>query len=112
MYDDNIRKDFQDAAAAGADIVQGSQAHFPMGFEFSGDAFIHYGLGNFLFDQMDTPVVGTRREFIDRHIIYNGEYINTEVLTAFLTDWSRPVPMTSEQRTEMLEDIFQASEMR
>jgi len=112
MYDDNLRKDFLDAAAAGADIVQGSQAHFPMGFEFSGNALIHYGLGNFLFDQMDTPVEGTRREFIDRHVIYDGQYINTEILTAMLTDWSRPVPMSLEQRNQFLEDIFQASQIR
>ena len=112
MYDAALRKEFLEAAAAGADIVQGSQAHFPMGFEFSGDSFIHYGLGNFLFDQMDTPVNGTRREFIDRHIIYDGNYINTELLTALLTDWSRPVPMTPEDRQQFLEDIFQASEMR
>jgi len=112
MYDEALRMDFQDAAAAGADIVQGSQAHFPMGFEFFGDSFIHYGLGNFLFDQMDTPVEGTRREFIDRHIIYDGRYINTEVLTAMLTDWSRPVPMSIEQRKLFLEDLFQASQMR
>lgn len=112
MYDPALRKEFLDAAAAGADIVQGSQAHFPMGFEFSDDTLIHYGLGNFLFDQMDTPVEGTRREFIDRHIIYDGNYVNTELLTALLTDWSRPVPMTPEQRSELLEDIFQASQMR
>jgi poly-gamma-glutamate synthesis protein (capsule biosynthesis protein) len=112
MYDSALRKDFLDAAAAGADIVQGSQAHFPMGFEFSGDTLIHYGLGNFLFDQMDTPVEGTRRQFIDRHIIYDNQYINTEVLTALLTDWSRPVPMSSEQRLQFLKDIFQASQMR
>jgi poly-gamma-glutamate synthesis protein (capsule biosynthesis protein) len=61
---------------------------------------------------MDIPVVGTKREFVDRHIIYNGKYINTEVLTAMLTDWSRPVPMTEEERTQLLSDIFEASKKR
>ncbi len=112
MYDGVLRKEFLGAAAAGADIVQGSQAHFPMGFEFSEDALIHYGLGNFLFDQMDTPVEGTKREFIDRHIIYDGKYINTEILTAILTDWSKPVPMNYELRVQFLKDIFEASKMR
>ncbi len=112
MYSETYREDFWNAAKAGADIVQGSQAHFPMGFEFINDSLIHYGLGNFLFDQMDIPVVGTKREFIDRHIIYDGKYINTEVLTALLTDWARPVPMNEEERAQLLSDIFEASKKR
>ena len=112
MFDEAYQTEFLEAAGAGADIVQGSQAHFPMGFEFSGNSLIHYGLGNFLFDQMDYPVIGTRREFVDRHIIYDGKYINTELLTAYLTDWSKPVPMTPEERNLFLTDIFTASKMR
>ena len=109
MYVDLYQRDFEEAARAGADIVQGSQAHFPMGFELIDNSFIHYGLGNFLFDQMDFPVVGTRREFIDRHIIYDGKYINTEILTALLVDWSRPTPMDPADRAQFLDDLFSAS---
>lgn len=106
MYFEKISRDFQQAAGAGADIVQGSQAHSPMGFEFVGENLIHYGLGNFLFDQM---VELNRREFIDRHIIYDGNYINTELLTAILVDWSRPTPMNEEDRIKLLEEVFTAS---
>lgn len=113
MYEESSEKsyarDFQRAIAAGADIVQGSQAHYPMGFELIGSGFIHYGLGNFLFDQMDIPVKGTRREFIDRHIVYDGSYINTEILTAWLQDYSRPTPMDTEDRAQFLSDLFQVS---
>ncbi len=109
MYAERYREDFHNAIAAGADIVQGSQAHYPMGFELIGDQLIHYGLGNFLFDQMDYPVVGTRREFIDRHIFYDGKYLSTEILTALLTDWSRPVPMTLDERVDFLNDLFSVS---
>lgn len=109
MYDEHYRTDFWNAADSGADIVSGAQAHFPMGFEFRSNALIHYGMGNFLFDQMDYPVVGTRREFIDRHIIYDGRYLNTELLTALLTDYSRPRPMTTEERQQFLTDLFAAS---
>jgi poly-gamma-glutamate synthesis protein (capsule biosynthesis protein) len=112
MFDKAYQREFIQAAASGADVVQGSQAHFPMGFGFVGNSLIHYGLGNLLFDQMDYPVVGTRREFIDRHIVYDGKYINTELLTALLTDWSKPVPMTNEERALFLQDIFQASKLR
>lgn len=109
MYDDYYRADFRQGAESGADIVSGAQAHYPMGFEFKNNALIHYGMGNFMFDQMDYPVVGTRREFIDRHVIYDGRYINTELLTALLTDYSRPRPMEPEERTQFLTDLFGAS---
>ncbi len=109
MYDEAYRKPFKDAANAGADIVQGSQSHVPMGFEFVNQTLIHYGLGNFLFDQMEPNNI---REFYDRHIIYNGKYINTELLTATLTDWSRPVPMNESDRQEFLDELFTASRMR
>ncbi len=109
MYDEYYRKIFKDAAAAGADIVQGSQAHVPMGFEFVNNSLIHYGLGNFLFDQMEPHNI---REFYDRHIIYNGKYISTELLTATLTDWSKPVPMKLKDRQALLDEIFSASGMR
>lgn len=83
-----------------------------MGFELIDKSLIHYGLGNFLFDQMDIPVVGTKREFVDRHIVYDGKYINTELLTAMLTDWAKPVPMEQEERAQLLYDIFIASQRR
>ena len=109
MYDEYYRVTFRDAAAAGADIVQGSQSHVPMGFEFEGNSLIHYGLGNLLFDQMEPENI---REFVDRHILYNGEYIGTELLTATLTDWSRPVPMSESKRQQFLTELFADSKMR
>jgi hypothetical protein len=101
--------DFRVMADAGAVIVSGSQAHFPMTMEFYNGSFIHYGLGNLFFDQMDFPVIGTRREFIDRHVFYEGRYINTELLTAMLEDYSRPRPMTEDERLLFLGEIFSVS---
>jgi len=100
---------FRGMAEAGALIVSGSQAHLPQAMELYAGAFIHYGLGNLFFDQMDTPVTGTRREFIDRHVFYNGKYISTELLTAMLEDYARPRPMTETEREQFLQDIFSAS---
>ena len=103
------KQDFETISKAGAVIVSGSQAHFPQIMQFTDDnSFIHYGLGNLFFDQMDFPVPGTRREFIDRHVFYNGKYINTELLTAMLEDYSRPRPMYVEERANLLKDIFEA----
>ena len=104
--------DFRKMADAGAVVVSGSQAHFPHLMEFRGDSFIHYGLGNLFFDQMtyilpDGSVIdGTRREFIDRHVFYDGHYLGMELLTAMLEDFSRPRPMNERERTAFLSDYF------
>ena len=111
-YGDQLAQVFRDSANAGADIVSGSEAHYAMGFQFIGNSLIHFGLGNFLFDQMavqGVPDDNIRREFIDRHIIYNGKYMSTELLTAELVDWAQPTPMTDQQRTAFLTDVFNGS---
>jgi poly-gamma-glutamate synthesis protein (capsule biosynthesis protein) len=104
------KTDFLNLSSKGAVIVSGSQAHLPQGMSFVGDHFIHYGLGNLFFDQMDRPVVGTRREFLDRHVFYDGKYIQTELYTAMLEDYARPRIMTEEERLTFLTDIFTASQ--
>jgi poly-gamma-glutamate synthesis protein (capsule biosynthesis protein) len=103
---------FHAVADAGAMVVSGSQAHYPHLMEFRGDAFIHFGLGNLFFDQMtyempDGSVIDeTRREFIDRHVFYDGKYLGVELLTAMLEDFSRPRPMNERERTQFLSEYF------
>ncbi|MCB0101262.1 MAG: CapA family protein [Anaerolineales bacterium] len=103
---------FHAVADAGSTIVSGSQAHYPHLMEFRGDVFVHFGLGNLFFDQMtynmpDGSVIDeTRREFIDRHVFYDGKYIGTELLTAMLEDFSRPRPMNERERTQFLSEYF------
>ncbi len=99
-------RDFRAIADAGATIVNGSQAHIPQAMEFYEDAFIHYGLGNLFFDQMDGP---SRREFMDRHVFYAGRYISTELLTSMLEDYARPRPMRADEREIFLERMFEVS---
>jgi poly-gamma-glutamate synthesis protein (capsule biosynthesis protein) len=101
------QRDFRLLADAGAVVVSGSQAHFAQAMEFYHGSFIHYGLGNLFFDQMNDE--GTRREFLDRHIFYDGRYIGTELLTAMLVDYCRPLPMTEQERGDFLTFIFDAS---
>jgi hypothetical protein len=96
--------DFIRAEDAGAIIVSGSQAHCPQTMSLYKRSFIHYGLGNLFFDQMD-PVA--RRELVDLHIFYDGKYINTRLLTAILEDQSKPRPMTQEERLNFLFEILQ-----
>ncbi len=100
------KADFQKPANAGAAIVSGSQAHCPQALALGPGQFIHYGLGNLFFDQMD---MFASRVMLDRHVIYNGQHISTELLTAQLEDRAQPRPMTSKERQKLLEDVFRAS---
>ncbi len=101
--------DFRRMADAGAVIVSGSQAHVPQVMEFYNGAFIHYGLGNLFFDQISHTGPGfTQREFLDRHVFYDGKYLGVELITTFLTDYARPRFMTEEERARFLTDIFSA----
>ncbi|MGA7192729.1 MAG: CapA family protein, partial [Anaerolineales bacterium] len=109
--------DFRQVADDGAVIVSGSQAHVPLEMEFYKGAFIHYGLGNFFYDQMGNqppdptdpkiPIQPAQRwEFIDRHVIYDNRYISTELLTAMLEDYAMPRPMTADERAAFLTAYF------
>lgn len=103
-----LQVDFRKMSSAGAMIVSGSQAHQPHAFEFRDGALLHYGLGNLFFDQTnqgDAP----RTAFIDRHIIYGGRHISTELLTIYLVDYARSRPMTVDERRQMLDTVFKAS---
>ncbi len=98
---------FKKYAALGADLVMGSQAHQPQGFAFTGSAFIHYGIGNLFFDQMDS--LATRQMFADKLIVYNGKHLSTVLFTGLSEDYSRPRPMTADERAAFLQTVFKAS---
>jgi poly-gamma-glutamate synthesis protein (capsule biosynthesis protein) len=105
--------DFRRMARAGAVVVSGSQSHVPQTMtlvddgEFPGASFVHYGLGNLFFDQMKPPE--SREEFIDRHVFYDGRYLGTQLLTALLEDYSRPRPMSDQERRDFLQELFALS---
>jgi poly-gamma-glutamate synthesis protein (capsule biosynthesis protein) len=101
------RADFEALAAAGADVVSGSQAHQPQGFSFASSGVIHFGVGNLFFDQMD--YVENRQMFADKYILYNGKVISLILFTGMNENWSQPRPMTPEERTAFLKIIFAAS---
>ncbi|WP_322791614.1 CapA family protein [Bellilinea sp.] len=99
-------QEFEQTAQMGAVIVSGSQAHFAHGFGFYENRFMHYGLGNLFFDQM-FPL--HRRQFIDRHLFYDGKYLGVELITTLLEDYAKPRLMTEEERAQMLEEYFRVS---
>ncbi len=106
-------RDFRSLASAGAVMVQGSQAHQAQTMEFYDGAFVHYGLGNFFFDQMWSD--GTRQEFVDRLTFYEGRLLGVDLRPAILEEYGRPRPMTvgdpdpAADRAHFLEMIFSLS---
>lgn len=102
-------EDFHSVAEAGAVIASGSQAHQPHGMEFYQGAFLHYGLGNLFFDQFHMGVP-TGQGFLDRHVFYDGRHISTELIGIRFVNYALSRPMTPEEKTELLESVFSASE--
>jgi poly-gamma-glutamate synthesis protein (capsule biosynthesis protein) len=103
-----LQEDFRRVAEAGAVIVSGSQAHQPHAFEFDGGSMLHYGLGNLFFDQTnqgDPP----RTAFIDRHVIYEGRHIGTELLTIYFVNYALSRSMRPDERQVLLQTVFKAS---
>jgi poly-gamma-glutamate synthesis protein (capsule biosynthesis protein) len=99
--------DFARLAAAGADAVSGSQGHHAQSITFADGAFIHYGLGNLFFDQMD--MMGTRQTFVDNLIVYDGRLLAVDLWTGLIENWARPRLMTQAEREDLLRTIFQAA---
>lgn len=103
-----MRADFEDIHDAGAVIVSGSQSHIPMEFDVYKDSMIHFGLGNLFFDQaffLPETAIAT----IDRHIIYDGRYINTEFLTIRFTNCALSHYTEGDDRNALLERMFSCS---
>lgn len=102
------RNDFRLLANLGADVVLGTQAHFPQTYEFYApsaerEAFIHYGLGNLFFDQQFFAGV---RFFMDQLFIYDGRLLAVDVFTGIIEGQGRPRPMTPDERENFLFLMF------
>lgn len=98
---------FQRAADAGAHIIVSSSAHRAMGLEFYRGKFISYGLGNFLFDQMQT--VNHRRGLIARHHFYHGRHIQTELIPYLIYEHCQPRPVRGSGAREIFDYVFRHS---
>jgi poly-gamma-glutamate synthesis protein (capsule biosynthesis protein) len=100
-------KDFDALRQAGAVVVNGSQGHHAQGFDVDSKGFLHYGVGNLFFG--DQAAVGAKQTFVDRHVFYNGQYLGVDLRTAFIQDFSQPVPMTPDARATLLRKLFDVS---
>ena len=99
--------DFAELVQAGATAVSGSQGHHSQGFAFVDGAFIHYGLGNLFFDQMDQ--LGTRQTFVDTYVFYDGRLLIVELWTGLIENYCCPREMTPAEREAALTAVFQGS---
>jgi poly-gamma-glutamate synthesis protein (capsule biosynthesis protein) len=99
--------DFRAVADSGAAAVSGSQGHHAQAFDYHNGAFIHYGLGNLFFDQMD--MLGTRQSFVDTYVVYDGRLLSVELFTSLIENYCCPRAMTGEERDQLLQSVFQAS---
>jgi poly-gamma-glutamate synthesis protein (capsule biosynthesis protein) len=105
---DRQKNYFRELASLGADVVIGTQAHVPQTIEFytteSGqETFIHYGLGNLFFDQIDEA---NTQFFMDQLFIYDGQLVAVDLFTGLIEDRARPRPMTADEQAEFLYDMF------
>lgn len=99
--------DFRSYADAGAIIVSGSQGHHAQAFDLYGDSFIHYGLGNLFFDQMQ--MLGTRQAFVDEYTFYDGKLLSVELWTGLIENYARPRLMSAFERQQLLQTVFNVS---
>lgn len=98
------RQDFQWVAEQGADVVLGSQAHFPQGLDLYATAdgrtaYLHYGLGNLFFDQQ---FFAGERFFMDQLFVYDGRLLFVDLFTGVIEGQARPRPMTADERLNFL----------
>jgi poly-gamma-glutamate synthesis protein (capsule biosynthesis protein) len=99
--------DFALLADAGAAVVSGSQGHSVQGFGIKGNTFMHYGVGNLFFDQMQA--INLRQNFIDRYVVYDNRLINVELLTTIRDVPAQPRPMTPPEKRDLLKTLFALS---
>ncbi|HWU91129.1 MAG TPA: CapA family protein, partial [Kofleriaceae bacterium] len=94
--------DFRRLAEAGAAVVFGSQAHTAHPWEVHHGAFLHYGAGNFYFDQAFSH---TPEGVADRLYFHAGRLLAVGRLFTRVEDNGRPRPMTARERAHFLEEM-------
>ena len=96
---DEVVRDFRGLAEAGAAMVNGSQAHCAHPWEVHRGAYIHYGGGNFLFDQQG---INTQDATADKLYVHANRLLSVGHLYTRLEEHGRPRPMTAPERTGYL----------
>jgi NAD(P)-dependent dehydrogenase (short-subunit alcohol dehydrogenase family) len=100
-----IVRDFRRLAEAGAAFVFGSQAHTAHPWEVHHGAFLHYGAGNFYFDQ---EFRHTAEGVADKLYFHAGRLLTVGRLFTKVEDGGRPRPMSERERARFLDEMAAA----
>ena len=95
------------AAAAGADLVVGNQAHWVQAVEFGESSFMAYALGNFIFDQTHTPE--HTQGYILEASFWGKQLAAVRFVPYQIEDKYKPTFVTGATRAKILGDVFAAS---
>jgi poly-gamma-glutamate synthesis protein (capsule biosynthesis protein) len=87
--------DLRRMAEAGAAVAFGSQAHWAHPWEVHHGAYVHYGPGNFFFDQ---DWAHARDAASDRLYFYKNRLLAVDHLFSRIEEHGRPRPMTARER--------------
>ena len=98
----SLVRDFRRLAEAGAAVVFGSQAHTAHPWEVHHGAFLHYGAGNFYFDQEFSH---TSEGVADRLYFHDNRLLAVGRLFTKVEDNGRPRPMTAPERGRFLDEM-------
>ena len=95
------------AAAAGADLVVGNQAHWVQAVEIGEASFMAYALGNFVFDQTHTPE--HTQGYLLEASFWGKQMAAVRFLPYQIEDKYKPTFVTGTTRAKILADVFGAS---
>jgi hypothetical protein len=48
--------------------------------------------------------------FVNTYVIYNGRLLSTDLWTGMIEDYARPRQMTTEERSQLLQSVFDGSD--
>jgi len=95
------------AAAAGADLVVGNQAHWVQAIEVRDGTFVAYALGNFVFDQVRTA------EHMQGYLLeatFHGSKLATTRMVPYQIEGKyKPTFVEGATRTKILGDVIEAA---
>jgi poly-gamma-glutamate synthesis protein (capsule biosynthesis protein) len=95
------------AIDAGADLIIGNHPHWVQGIEIYKGKYIAYAHGNFIFDQMWS--YETRLGVLGKYTFYDDTLIGVEYTPMRIDNYAQPVPLTGQERQDVLDTMRQAS---
>ncbi|QYC37999.1 Capsule biosynthesis protein CapA [Nonomuraea coxensis DSM 45129] len=86
---------------AGADVIVGGHAHILLGSGYLGNAYVNYGMGNFVFYNSNPSTTGRTGVLT---LTINGRKVLKDRWTPATIQGGVPVPMTGAAKTQALTD--------